>query len=234
MNKIAKFSLILLGFLFLFFVKVPSAHACKCAPTDSIKVEAIDSKAVFTGKVTQVEPIVNTNMIRATFAVLESFKGVATSVVVVKTNNDSTACGYEFHKGEDYLIYASGNENNLSTYLCSRTRVLSRADEDLAVLRKLSPGEISSKIVVYPPEPPFPLPGWPELLVKLLGMLLGILSVAMIVNLLVIRLVRPTMYKALMSRHRKKSHVIILTAMILILFVVLLFGLGWLERLLLK
>ncbi len=219
MNRIAKYSLTLLGFPFLFFAKVPSVYACKCLPTDSIKVEAIDSEAVFTGRVTQVEPIIKTDMIKVTFTVLESFKGVATSVAVVKTNNDSTACGYEFRKGKDYLIYASGNENNLSTHSCSRTRMLSQADEDLTVLRQLSPSEVRSGIVAYPPEPPFPLPGWPELL----GTLLGILGLAMIVSLLAIRLVRPTMYKALMSRHRKKSHVIIFAVIVLTLSVVLLF-----------
>lgn len=73
-----------------------------------------------------------------------------------------------------------------------------------------------------------------ELLVESLRILLGTLSVAIIVSFLAIRLVRPTMYKALMSKHRKKRNVIIFAVIVLILFIVLLFGLGWLERLLLK
>lgn len=46
-------------------------------------------------------------------------------------------CGYDFQAGETYLVYANNDEgstNSLSTDICTRTRRLSEAGEDLAYL----------------------------------------------------------------------------------------------------
>ena len=46
-------------------------------------------------------------------------------------------CGYDFQAGETYLVYANNDEgstNSLSTDVCTRTRRLSEAGEDLAYL----------------------------------------------------------------------------------------------------
>jgi hypothetical protein len=46
-------------------------------------------------------------------------------------------CGYDFQAGETYLVYANydeGSANSLSTDVCTRTRRLSEAGEDLAYL----------------------------------------------------------------------------------------------------
>ena len=46
-------------------------------------------------------------------------------------------CGYDFQAGETYLVYANydeGSTNSLSTDVCTRTRRLSDAGEDLAYL----------------------------------------------------------------------------------------------------
>jgi hypothetical protein len=46
-------------------------------------------------------------------------------------------CGYDFQAGETYLVYANndeGSSNSLSTDVCTRTRRLSEAGEDLAYL----------------------------------------------------------------------------------------------------
>jgi hypothetical protein len=46
-------------------------------------------------------------------------------------------CGYDFQAGETYLVYANndeGSSNSLSTDICTRTRRLSEAGEDLAYL----------------------------------------------------------------------------------------------------
>jgi len=45
-------------------------------------------------------------------------------------------CGYSFHSGVDYIIYAYKNsEGRLETGICSRTRPLTQAAEDIAYLR---------------------------------------------------------------------------------------------------
>ncbi len=46
-------------------------------------------------------------------------------------------CGYDFQAGETYLVYANNDEgsaNSLSTDICTRTRRLSEAGEDLSYL----------------------------------------------------------------------------------------------------
>jgi hypothetical protein len=46
-------------------------------------------------------------------------------------------CGYDFQSGETYLVYANNDEgsaNSLSTDICTRTRRLSEAGEDLTYL----------------------------------------------------------------------------------------------------
>jgi len=46
-------------------------------------------------------------------------------------------CGYDFRSGETYLVYANNDEgsaNSLSTDICTRTRRLSEAGDDLAYL----------------------------------------------------------------------------------------------------
>ena len=45
-----------------------------------------------------------------------------------------TACGYGFEPAKSYLVYASATDGALSTNLCSRTRPMAQAAEDLAVL----------------------------------------------------------------------------------------------------
>ena len=45
-------------------------------------------------------------------------------------------CGFPFVTGQEYLVYAHGSPVRYSTGVCSRTRQLSAASEDLAYLRR--------------------------------------------------------------------------------------------------
>jgi hypothetical protein len=44
------------------------------------------------------------------------------------------SCGYDFEEGQDYLVYASGKGEPFETSICDRTKQLSKADKDLAIL----------------------------------------------------------------------------------------------------
>jgi hypothetical protein len=69
----------------------------------------------------------------------------------VKPSSGGT-CGYVFKVGETYLVYGFeiGRKDFLMTTICSRTRLVEYASEDLAFLRNLRPigsgGEISGKV----------------------------------------------------------------------------------------
>ena len=58
-------------------------------------------------------------------------------------------CGYDFQAGETYLVYANndeGSSNSLSTDVCTRTRRLSEAGEDLAYLFFLKDQPASTRL----------------------------------------------------------------------------------------
>src|SRR5215204_4317253 len=73
------------------------------------------------------------------FAVLQPFLGVEGTEVEVVTGRGGGDCGYYFRKGETYLVYAFGGRDGkpLATSICSRTRPVADASEDLEFLRGL-------------------------------------------------------------------------------------------------
>ncbi|MGE4072932.1 MAG: hypothetical protein AB7E72_17330 [Lysobacterales bacterium] len=64
------------------------------------------------------------------FATTEIWKGEAAPLISVASGNSSASCGNGFVEGETYLVYATLG----FTALCDRTRRLSDAGADLAVL----------------------------------------------------------------------------------------------------
>jgi hypothetical protein len=97
---------------------------------------AWDPGAVFAGKVLTIER--NANQ-RVRFQILEPFRGATTSEIDVYTGGGGGDCGYSFIVGRSYLVYAYQGPGapRLTTGICSRTRMLSQASEDLAYLRSV-------------------------------------------------------------------------------------------------
>ena len=79
------------------------------------------------GKVVQLEPI----------SWWKGAKNPAVTPIVVNTGSGGGDCGVQFVEGQRWLVYASGREN-LYTNICTRTRPLEYAKEDVA---RLGPGE---------------------------------------------------------------------------------------------
>lgn len=86
------------------------------------------------------------------FTVVQPFSGVAGTEVEVATGQGGGDCGYEFKKGETYLVYAYGGRDGktLATGICTRTRPVAEATEDLEFLRGLAgrPPGVSLDIMV--------------------------------------------------------------------------------------
>jgi Tissue inhibitor of metalloproteinase len=113
--------------------------ACTCAPAKSAAQELERSTAVFSGKVVEIKRHKQAKDIFArvevVFRVEKSWKGVERRTVSVFTSSQSSACGYGFKEDRTYLVYAHGDaEGRLSTSICSRTRRLKDAGEDLEEL----------------------------------------------------------------------------------------------------
>jgi len=69
----------------------------------------------------------------------QPIRGMESAEVEVFTGLGGTDCGYDFKVGQRYLVYASrqGKEKRLFTSTCTRTRLLSEADDDFAFIRTL-------------------------------------------------------------------------------------------------
>ncbi|HEX5706242.1 MAG TPA: hypothetical protein VFX96_03030 [Pyrinomonadaceae bacterium] len=151
-----------LSFVALLCASERAAHACSCLAPGPPREEAERARAVFAGEVVEVIAPAGEGAekksdkgeadcaresewqsagsgrdeVRVRFKVKLAWKNVTSGEVVVTTPASSAACGYSFRKGEAYVVYAYGGDEGreLSTGLCSRTRPLSAADEDLREL----------------------------------------------------------------------------------------------------
>jgi len=142
----------------------PTAVALACSCMRSTPGEALDrSTSVFEGRVLEVTPFeerrdvtleggclddacreslsettesVQVSGFSVRFSVTRRWKGVSSEEVVVRTARDSAACGFAFEVGQDYVVYASAEDEagTLSTGLCDRTALVADANEDLEVL----------------------------------------------------------------------------------------------------
>jgi hypothetical protein len=113
--------------------------ACSCLPAKGVAQELEQSNAVFSGKVIKIKSHRQAENIFASveviFNVQKAWKGVKKKTISVFTSSNSAACGYSFRKNQTYLVYANGNdEGKLSTSICSRTKSLKDAREDLREL----------------------------------------------------------------------------------------------------
>jgi hypothetical protein len=113
-------------------------YACSCKEPPPPKEALKNSSAVFSGKVTAVAAAGEYEK-AVTIEITASWKGVETAKeVVVYTPNNDGECGYRFEKGKSYLIYATllrrGEEKALSTHICTRTKALEKAVEDIKEL----------------------------------------------------------------------------------------------------
>ena len=104
---------------------------------------------MFAGAVTEVdEPfwdwigLSNSGSHDVTFQVTKRWKGAASVTETLRTRLTGEACGYPFEIGGTYLVFvAPGPTEDLETGICSGTRDLAGAEEDVATLDRLVTGE---------------------------------------------------------------------------------------------
>ena len=142
LNRLLKITVVLVFFVALFFkISYKPALACSCArPLPPLEAKE-RAAAVFSGTVISQErsPQQRDRFqdIKVNFRVQRVWKGDIGNTVTISTNRSSAACGINFRNRQRYLVYAFDNRNELTTNLCSRTKLLANAREDL---RALGPG----------------------------------------------------------------------------------------------
>lgn len=115
-----------------------AAHACTCIVPPAPAVAAEQAEAVFEARVEGVQGATDPSgpgMVRFELSVVRVFKGELSTSAQLVTRASSAACGRSLVVGKRYLVYAGrDNDGNLTDTLCSRTRPMSAADEDLVAL----------------------------------------------------------------------------------------------------
>lgn len=148
MNKsLARKSLVLIFAVALIAITAARADACSCMENGPPCEAFGGATAVFVGKVVGskerkesildgVKTIYDVGEIY--FKVEESFVGKKASRIVIHSGTGGGDCGFWFRRGETYLVYAYGeSQDKLYTNICTRTRLVAKAEEDLAFLRNL-------------------------------------------------------------------------------------------------
>lgn len=139
MKKPLLFVILFTFLLSLTLVSPGKSFACSCIQPGSVEEEYSKADAVFSGKVIRIEENKPTEddftPVKVVFEVKNTWKGVEESEIAVYTGTDSASCGYEFAQGKSYLVYANTSGDQLTTSLCSITKPLASADEDLSILK---------------------------------------------------------------------------------------------------
>jgi len=112
------------------------AYACTCAGGGAPCQAFFDAPAVFVGKVVSIEERPGFRR-RVHLVVGEAFRGVTSQETDIDTGSGGGDCGYSFKVGESYVVYAYPQKDvqALSTSICTRTRPLSDAHDDLTFAR---------------------------------------------------------------------------------------------------
>jgi len=140
----------------VFVVTASRADACTCVGGRTTCQAFYEETAVFVGRVdaiTLVTPAHPFSKRRVRLAVTEAFRGVSAAQIEIVTGAGHGDCGYPFKIGESYFVYAYRERNSatLATGVCSRTRLLRDAAEDLAFARAQKTAPPFSGAPVCPP-----------------------------------------------------------------------------------
>jgi hypothetical protein len=171
-----KRTLLLTSAVMLLAGRVSGVLACSCVPPGPPTVELNRADAVFAGKVTDIDrPLLfntSADLVKVTIEVTRFWKGGISRVVTVTTARETPTCGFPFEAGKEYIVYASKRDGALETNLCTRTKLLSNAQEDLS---QLGLGEVPKAEGAAPAKPSRRSYRWPAGGVVLLVIILLLL-----------------------------------------------------------
>ena len=114
-----------------------SADACSCAGSTLPCEAAGQADAIFVGHVVAIASATGSPTSQVELAVVEQFRGLRSPQITLSMGGSN--CDYPFTMGESYIVYAHRSQDGqLSTSICTRTRPVAEANEDLAYARSLA------------------------------------------------------------------------------------------------
>ena len=128
-----------------YFGSPRQVHACSCLGPGSPAEELEEVDAVFAGRVISIHHSYDRRARSATlkdfttvgFEVSAVWKGTVHEEMYITKAPDAPACGFNFKRRKEYIVYAYGNPDNdrgYGTGWCSRTALLRQARGDLDAL----------------------------------------------------------------------------------------------------
>jgi hypothetical protein len=153
-----------LGLLGLLLVIATDAAACSCSESSPCadfstspvifvgKVISIDeefARTVYTGRARKDKVARVRTALTARVEIQRSYKGIPSNqrIITIVTGGGSGDCGYDFKRGETYLVL--GNAVALETYttnICSGTRLMSEASDYLEVIDAVRRGQPETRL----------------------------------------------------------------------------------------
>ena len=183
--------LVFLGIAIVFALASREAMACSCMDPGTPCESYGKAAAVFVGTVTGVQendPLKGKDLAERRklsdsgasdwtlmaykFSVEQAYLGVTDSEIEIFTGRGAGDCGFRFETGQRYIVYAYRYKDKLSTSICTRTQLFSRATEDIAFLGTLSsaaPGVTIYGGVSYRANEPNSKPLSPDVLITIEG-----------------------------------------------------------------
>jgi hypothetical protein len=129
------------------FVFAPAALPCSCFQPNPVCSSYWNTPLVFSGRAVSKQLIyddpkpgvIGPGRYEVAFMVTESLKGDAGKQIVIRTHNQSSACGFDFEDGQDYIVFAYERNGEWWTSICSLThRVKDADDSDLKWIHGLA------------------------------------------------------------------------------------------------
>lgn len=155
-----KYRHVFLAILTVITLGAGRAFACDCAGNRPACQEYWEVSAVFVGTVINTRTVTVKDgpypqqMRAVRISLDEIFRGLEGAEVEVLTGFGGGDCGFGFRQAQQYLVYAYRSDGGkLSTSVCTRTKSISEAENDLAYIRGLSKAKsgatISGEVVKY-------------------------------------------------------------------------------------
>jgi hypothetical protein len=125
-------------------VAVDPTQACTCSAPPSTTEALKRSAAVFRGRVTQISRLfldriglTKTGSHQVKFEILKQWKGSPTKSTVVITRLTGEACGFPFEENKEYLVYVVTEPKDIQTGICTGTKNITEAEQEMEQLDKL-------------------------------------------------------------------------------------------------